>query len=600
MLSNKGIYRKDIDAIKGICIIAVVLYHMGFLKSGYLGVDAFFVINGYFIIPILLKKISEYDFSYLSFIKKRLNRLLPLVTIVSLVALLLGYFLMLPDDYENLAQSVIASNMMSENVLSAFTTKNYWDISNEYKPLMHLWYVGVLFEFYITFPLVLLLLRRCFRSQKNLLYLLKVSTLVLFVISLFLYLLPIDSYGNKFYCVHYRYFELLWGGIIGLLPYTSAGNTKLKPNILFGLGLVSIIFMSLFSVLVKVDNTRLLVVGTPLATDSGLPINGQAALIMTVLFAGLSIKGTISLLCKSRILPVIGKMSYSLFVWHQLILAFYRYSISDSLNCFASVLYLTIVFSISVLSYFYIENRMRISTKSLYKWVAASVVLMIPSVYVYVHSGVIRDVPELDIKKGNEHRGMFGEYCDRIYQYKDFPVVDNHRSNVLVVGISFGRDFANVLLESEFSNKINLAYGFTWKDDDIERLVAQADYIFSFSAKHEIPNFVWRDKKKSCKVYGIGTKNFGINNGVIYRNRNSEKYFSQSAELCPGYMELNNKWKKEWGSNYVDMITPAMIDSIHVRVFTDDNKYISQDCRHLTPAGARWYARIINWSNIFD
>ena len=126
MLSNKGIYRKDIDAIKGICIIAVVLYHMGFLKSGYLGVDAFFVINGYFIIPILLKKISEYDFSYLSFIKKRLNRLLPLVTIVSLVALLLGYFLMLPDDYENLAQSVIASNMMSENVLSAFTTKNYW------------------------------------------------------------------------------------------------------------------------------------------------------------------------------------------------------------------------------------------------------------------------------------------------------------------------------------------------------------------------------------------------------------------------------------------------------------------------------------------
>ena len=149
-------YRQDLDVIKGISIIAVVLFHIGLLKSGYLGVDAFFVINGFLIVPSVLKYIQQSSFSFFEFMMKRTVRLLPLVVIASVVALSIGYFVMLPDDFENLSQSVIASNCFSENILEAITTKNYWDQDNGYKPLMHLWYVGILFEFYILFPLLML------------------------------------------------------------------------------------------------------------------------------------------------------------------------------------------------------------------------------------------------------------------------------------------------------------------------------------------------------------------------------------------------------------------------------------------------------------
>ena len=93
-------YRKEIDALKGIAIVAVVLFHLGLLKSGYLGVDAFFVINGFLVIPSMIKKIENRDFSFFNFLEKRVVRLLPLIVLASALSLLFGIFLMLPDDLE--------------------------------------------------------------------------------------------------------------------------------------------------------------------------------------------------------------------------------------------------------------------------------------------------------------------------------------------------------------------------------------------------------------------------------------------------------------------------------------------------------------------
>ena len=187
-------YRKDIDALKGLSIIAVVLYHIGLLKSGYLGVDVFFVINGFLIIPGLCNKIGADEFNYFAFLKKRVTRLLPMVVLASIACLIIGYFGMLPDNFENLAESVVASNLFSENILSAITTKNYWNAANDYKPLMHMWYVGVLFEFYLVFPVILLIARwfvgRMRVQSKNFLPHI-VAGICLF--SLIVYLLPYFS-----------------------------------------------------------------------------------------------------------------------------------------------------------------------------------------------------------------------------------------------------------------------------------------------------------------------------------------------------------------------------------------------------------------------
>lgn len=211
-------YRRDIDTLKGIAIISVVLYHLGFLKSGYLGVDLFFAINGFFIIPKLVNKVSEGSFGINEFIKTRLLRLYPLVLLGCIVTMILGYFLMLPNTYANTSKSVIASLAMSNNIVEAITTKNYWDIVNEYKPLMHLWYVGILFEFYIVVPLYLLIIKRLFRNSKIDTYKILYGSLIILLLGSFmLYVCPLYSNSQKFYYLPFRLWELLLGGCVPVL-----------------------------------------------------------------------------------------------------------------------------------------------------------------------------------------------------------------------------------------------------------------------------------------------------------------------------------------------------------------------------------------------
>ncbi len=145
---------KYLDVLKAFAIIAVVLYHSGFLTFGYLGVDLFLVINGYLITNGLCNKIlitndltciekggGEIQESgwrkYFDFELSRIIRLLPVLLVAGVVCMTIGFWAMLPDDYENLSESVIATNLFGNNILAAITTKNYWDVVNEYKPLMH-------------------------------------------------------------------------------------------------------------------------------------------------------------------------------------------------------------------------------------------------------------------------------------------------------------------------------------------------------------------------------------------------------------------------------------------------------------------------------
>ena len=138
---------KYIDILKAIAIIAVVLYHTGLMTYGYLGVDLFLVIAGFLTTRSLFTKVITSvspNGGYFTFEFSRVIRLLPPLLFAGLVCMLVGYITMLPDDYENLSQSVIATNCFGNNILASITQSNYWDISNDYKPLMHTWYVGVI------------------------------------------------------------------------------------------------------------------------------------------------------------------------------------------------------------------------------------------------------------------------------------------------------------------------------------------------------------------------------------------------------------------------------------------------------------------------
>ena len=207
-------YRNDIDAYKGIAIIAVVLFHLGYLKSGYLGVDLFFVINGFLVIPSILKKMEASEFSLIDFMKRRMSRLYPLVVLATSLCLAIGYFCMLPDNYENLCQAIVASNFMSENILSSITTHDYWNTVNDYNPLMHLWYVGILFEFYLCFPLILIAAQKLFKKY-DMVRVNYHTLIIITLLSFFWYVLPAG--GDKFYHLPSRLFEITSGGILALV-----------------------------------------------------------------------------------------------------------------------------------------------------------------------------------------------------------------------------------------------------------------------------------------------------------------------------------------------------------------------------------------------
>ena len=150
------VYRHDLDLLKGLAIIAVVLYHAGWCKSGYLGVDVFFVLSGYLIVPKVMDKINDGRFHYWKFLEKRVFRLLPLVLLVCGLSLAVGYWGMLPMDLRFLSEEALATTVFANNILQSITTQNYW-AAIYHKVMMHTWFLGVLMQFYIVFPLLMML-----------------------------------------------------------------------------------------------------------------------------------------------------------------------------------------------------------------------------------------------------------------------------------------------------------------------------------------------------------------------------------------------------------------------------------------------------------
>lgn len=594
-------HRLDLDILKAVSIIAVVFYHIGWLDTGYLGVDVFLAINGFLVIPPLVSKISNQSFDYWQFLLKRVMRLWPLILLATIVSLVIGYFIMLPDDYENLSQSVIASDLMSQNILSAITTRDYWDAANEYKPLMHFWYIGILIEFYLIIPIVLMLVKRCVKNSKFNFDTISVIVLcVLAISSLSLYLHPAINAGDKFYFLQYRLWEIVVGGLLGIYA-----NHKVKQNSeanIFGwIGIIGVLVVILGSLYMPTTESDINPVSGLINHTMIIPQN--LLLILVVLFTVFVLKYPVSFnkeLLVTRGLGYIGKISFSIFVWHQIILAFYRYRSGNSMSLIFVVCLWIITCVLSIITYKTIEQKIKPTWRSFSICCIVLFLTCIPAGWIYINAGVVRDVQELDIcrKDADATKGQFAEYCDRVYAYdQDFPV--NDKVNVLVEGVSFGRDFANVLLESHQINNINLSYIFLHDEKYLERY-ANCDYLFTFSNKEEVPDYVWNAINSNALVYGIGPKNFGECNGVIYRNRNKVDYYDQTISILPSFYTINEEWKSQWTPEYyVDLLEISTVGHNKVKVFTDDNKFISQDCRHLTKAGAKWFANRINWLKIF-
>jgi peptidoglycan/LPS O-acetylase OafA/YrhL len=570
-------YRKDIDGLRAIAVMAVIIFHFGFLPYGYLGVDVFFVISGYLITKIVYREALDDKFSIVNFYLRRIRRIIPLVLFTVLFTLVIGIMVMLPNDLENLSQSVIATNFFSNNVLLLITTGNYWDTVNEFKPLMHTWSLGVEEQFYFIFPVIFL-----FLSGKRKKWILPV--LILFTtISLFCFVILSSNSASKFYLIQFRFFELSIGGI-GAIVFKDL-LVYIKFRIIFIALLIAILGIDMF-----------------------IPINIKlfSVILITTLLLISKSNNVEKLLFENRTVVFIGKISFSLYMWHQIILAFARYSVFNHINLKNSGLIFLVILIFSSLTYFFIEtpfrDKTKITNKSLLIIVALFTIFTTScSFYIYSIHGVIRDVPELEVYKSRTYVGnLHIQYNDDIYKL-DKPFTTSSKTKILVIGNSFSRDWANILLESKYKNQIEISYVYNIeKCNDIKERIETAKFIY-FS-EIEITQFnEWVSKFNIDreKVWNIGTKNFGSNNGIFYNQKKDNSYCLQKTVMDIGFLEKNNNLKKQWGERYIDLVGLVIDKEGNVPVFTSDCKFISQDCRHFTKPGAQHFSKLLEQKGVF-
>ena len=582
MVSNGVLmnYRYDLDVVKGLAIVAVVLYHAGWCKSGYLGVDVFLVLNGYFVVPQVMRQIEEKRFRYFPFLEKKIFRLLPLVLLICGLSLAVGYWGMLPNDFRFLSEEAVASSVFGNNILQAMTTQNYW-AAIYHKVLMHTWFLGVLMQFYVIFPLLMLLMR----SR------MKLVLVILTLLSLLLYLLPIDTIGDKYYLLPYRFFEIAVGGLVAI--HSRKGNSSMSYLPLCCLFLM--IFFGVFTIGERAMPYNL-VGGTNTIRESFLP--REVLLLLTVLFVvgylfTSTPKGRFPLFAKrSRLLVLLGRMSLSIFLWHQALFAFYRYFFADELSLAVLIVLMIVTLILSAFTYHIIERGLAVSNISRTCLVIFFLAVNAFALWIYQRGGVVRDVPELDIFEGSADPTAFERYTDRIYQYDREFSPDASKKKILVIGNSFARDFANILLESPQRDSIQLSYHYGIEDCPISR-VRQCDRIYFFGWKHQVSDAIWQNLKQGADVWGIGTKNHGTSNGIFYKNRHCPDYFAQRTIIREDFHTVNRMLKDEWQDKYVDLLSLTIQSDITVPVFSPDHHFITYDGLHLTPEGTQYYVQLL-------
>lgn len=579
-----------LDVLKAIAIIAVVLYHSGFLKYGYLGVDVFLVVSGYLITRSLEKRgWASNDGWYLPFVGSKVLRLFPVLLVAGLVAMAIGWFTMLPDDYENLSESSEATLLFGNNILSAKTTGNYWDIANDYKPLMHTWYVGLLMQLCIVYPLLFCLAKINKEAPKKTLFVIVSSLAVLSLLCYF----GSSNEAHRFYYLPARFFEFAVGGIVAL-TYDPAKQRVFHP---------------VFSYLCYALLLVLLVVGYDLVpTLVRLPL--VVALSAMVIMSGEALSNPLT---SNKVLAKIGVASYSIFVWHQVLLAFYRYIIGGQFTVWTYLLYLAIVGVVSWASYRLIEqgvSRLLDAGKRKPVYIATASVWLILGVFagtIYWNAGVVRDVPELDVSIANRHRHMHAEYTDRGYQY-DRPFVSENKAHWLVIGDSFARDFVNTILESSVAEQVEVSYTDDYFEADNQERLTDADRVFiaeRFLGRRSISAIEaesWANGLTPDKIVIVGEKNFGESNGPVYAKRHRPDYFEQSVEVegGAGFMDRNSRFREFYGDRFLDLMSLVAVGDGRVRVFTPEHRFISADCRHLTRSGARYFAGMIDWERYLN
>jgi peptidoglycan/LPS O-acetylase OafA/YrhL len=333
-------HRPDVDGLRAIAVVPVLLYHarLGSAAGGFVGVDVFFVISGYLITRLILQDIQADRFSLAAFYERRIRRILPALLGILVFSAVAVHFLFLPDDTRTFANSLLATLVYSSNVLF-WKEAGYFDQPSETKPLLHTWSLAVEEQFYILYPLFLLgISRYCGRR-----YALGISIVLL--ASLALSITGVSTAPTAtFFLAPSRIWELLVGALLALNAIPQIQRPL--PAALLGLTGLAAIGYSVFE----------FSSGTPFPGVNALfPVLGAAL----VIHSGTGTRSPVTRLLSAPPVVFVGLISYSLYLWHWVLLVFIRYFLVRPLTGLEAGQTLIAAFIVAILSWRFIERPFR-------------------------------------------------------------------------------------------------------------------------------------------------------------------------------------------------------------------------------------------------
>lgn len=439
-------YRPDIDGLRAIAILLVIIYHIWphCLGGGFIGVDVFFVISGYLITSIINPELLKNNFRFNEFYKRRIKRILPVYFTMVFLSSIIAFLLFVPSNYNTFLKSAVSSSFFVSNWYF-YQLSSYFSLGTNEYPLLHTWSLAVEEQYYIFWPLILFFFRNIRHNN------LKILTFCICLCSL-LFSIYCAKYNSDlgYYSIFSRAFELMVGSFLAIHleeikspPHNDKFNTTLA-NIYSMIGII-VIILSSFMISNKL----------PFPSYYGLFPTIATAMII---YAGfLTKQSLINKFLSSRPLVFVGLVSYSAYIWHWPILAFWHYYNPDKiLDAITGLDILLLITIFTLLSYYLIERPMKRNQYGFKK--SFFIFYLIPTTIITLSISLAFFKPRIHEKLRQEMSFADNKYCfGRITG--NCVVGDLNASENKV--ILFGDSHAGML--APFWNQIAQEYKFKFK-----------------------------------------------------------------------------------------------------------------------------------------
>ncbi len=342
-------YRKDIDGLRAIAVLAVLLFHLdsSYLTAGYLGVDIFFVISGYLITRIVYTEVMSGKYTFTNFYVRRSKRILPPLYFMAVLTLIAGYFILLPYDFFKTGISIIGAIVFASNMQFALRTGDYFSSDSSEWPMLHTWSLSVEEQYYFILPIALIICIR-FLKKINLVIILAVVALASFALAEYMSGKS-NLAGMSYYILPTRMGELLVGSILAIF-HAKGTFEKSNSNVLASVAVAVLLATLLFF-------------------NKQMVFPGFSALLACVPIALIihSEDTWVNKALENKVVVWIGLLSYSLYLFHWPVLAFARYILNTTegylhLPLAAQLICLALIFTLSVVSYYAVERPLRRSS----------------------------------------------------------------------------------------------------------------------------------------------------------------------------------------------------------------------------------------------